>query len=315
MADYHGDTYLFQGLSSLGNKLGNALEKRQEDEKNRAREFKALSEYADASGLLNKDQAQVMDLDSLRGFIKGKIYEEEDSRKRMDDVLKAEHLNQYLKQNESQAALAEMAKGYGHNVMNQYYEEGDASQPFPSIADALANNPNAINAPNFASMLHYLPQANGAGMEPKFIDIPGTGHKAAYIPGHGGLNVVPKAPEAGPTEPVPQVAPDGTVLGHMINVGGKPRFVKAPADTGNKYDQLEFAKRLAIIGEREKYDPDGFDSDKAIEDLRREFDARKPKAKAEAPKIVRVQSPDGKTGTIPADKLEAALKQGYKKLE
>jgi hypothetical protein len=59
--------YVFEGLT----RFGEALDRKHEEEKLRARRFKALADYADAAGILNKDQATTMDLESLEGKVQG----------------------------------------------------------------------------------------------------------------------------------------------------------------------------------------------------------------------------------------------------
>lgn len=66
MPDYQpGLAYqgIAQGLEAFG--------AAQEEQKTRAREFKALQEFADATGIAGKDQTTVMDLDTLKGFVRG----------------------------------------------------------------------------------------------------------------------------------------------------------------------------------------------------------------------------------------------------
>jgi hypothetical protein len=59
--------YIFEGLKSIGE----SFERKQEEEKLRARRFKSLVEYADAAGIMSKDQAIAMDVDSLEGEVQG----------------------------------------------------------------------------------------------------------------------------------------------------------------------------------------------------------------------------------------------------
>jgi hypothetical protein len=71
---------IVSGYAGLGRGLeqfADKMEARQEEEKNRARQFKSLVEYADASGLMNKDQAVTMSLDELQGRIKGAVVKNE----------------------------------------------------------------------------------------------------------------------------------------------------------------------------------------------------------------------------------------------
>jgi len=66
MPDYNPGL-LYQGLSQGLSAFADA----QEEQKTRAREFKALQEFADATGIAGKDQTTVMDLESLKGFVRG----------------------------------------------------------------------------------------------------------------------------------------------------------------------------------------------------------------------------------------------------
>lgn len=58
---------LYGGLRQMAD----VQEKRDEETKNRAREFKALQEYADATGYADKNTTTTMDLDSLKGLVRG----------------------------------------------------------------------------------------------------------------------------------------------------------------------------------------------------------------------------------------------------
>lgn len=66
MPDYNLNP-LFAGIAQ-GFK---ATEDAAEEYKSRAREFKALQEFADATGMADKDRTTTMDLESLRGFVRG----------------------------------------------------------------------------------------------------------------------------------------------------------------------------------------------------------------------------------------------------
>lgn len=74
---YIGGQLLAQGINQAGNALAGGLqqfaerrERQLEEQKTRSREFKALQEFADATGIAPKDQTTTMDLDSLRGFVR-----------------------------------------------------------------------------------------------------------------------------------------------------------------------------------------------------------------------------------------------------
>jgi hypothetical protein len=58
-----------QGIDKLGAGLAKGLEKQKDD----AKMFKSLQEYADSAGIATKDQTTPMDLDSLKGLVEGTI--------------------------------------------------------------------------------------------------------------------------------------------------------------------------------------------------------------------------------------------------
>jgi hypothetical protein len=72
--------FWYDGLTKAGESFGKGiegfakgLEKKQDEDKNRAREFKALQEYADVTGIAGKDKTTTMDLDGLQGLVKGTV--------------------------------------------------------------------------------------------------------------------------------------------------------------------------------------------------------------------------------------------------
>jgi hypothetical protein len=87
-------------------------EHEQEQEKQRAREFKALAEYGEAAGLLTKDQAQVMDLDSLRGHVEGAIFKQKLSEAQEMQALRKAQLQDYLARTELSNRTASDFSGY-----------------------------------------------------------------------------------------------------------------------------------------------------------------------------------------------------------
>lgn len=67
---YQGAT-LGAGLAEMGSAIYGAEQRKNEEVKQRAREFKSLQEYADAAGIAPKVQTTPMDLESLQGLVKG----------------------------------------------------------------------------------------------------------------------------------------------------------------------------------------------------------------------------------------------------
>ncbi len=100
---YRGGELLGAGLAQAGNALAGGFERlaeqrerEREEQKTRAREFKALQEFADATGIAPKDQTTTMDLESLRGFVRGaegkRAIEEQQRRAKLESDRLAEEL-------------------------------------------------------------------------------------------------------------------------------------------------------------------------------------------------------------------------------
>src|SRR5262245_2467741 len=99
MSYNNAGTFLFQGLSSLGDKIQAA----QEEQKNRSRAFKSLQQYANVALKIPTEHTDVMDLDSLEGLVKGKIYEEEQRRRDLQERMMNEQLQNYQQAREMHA--------------------------------------------------------------------------------------------------------------------------------------------------------------------------------------------------------------------
>jgi len=94
MSDYDTSSLgrgIFAGLSSYADAV--------DEQKTRAREFKALQEFADATGIAGKDQTTVMDLESLKGFVRGaeskRAIAEQQRKAQMDQAQFAEQQKQH----------------------------------------------------------------------------------------------------------------------------------------------------------------------------------------------------------------------------
>lgn len=130
MPDYNPNP-LFAGIAQ-GFK---GAEDAAEEYKTRAREFKALQEFADATGIADKDRTTTMDLESLRGFVRaGEARRVEAERQRatqrQDALLKlqqdqfAETKRMHAEQEHS-SGLDRLDRRYQQTVEQGRYREAD----------------------------------------------------------------------------------------------------------------------------------------------------------------------------------------------
>jgi len=98
---FQGGQFLAQGISQAGNAIFAGLASyaaAQEEQKTRAREFKSLLEFADATGIASKDQLIDKDLDTVRGIVRGgeaKRAQQEQQRKAQMEQAQFEELKKY----------------------------------------------------------------------------------------------------------------------------------------------------------------------------------------------------------------------------
>jgi len=169
----------------IGYLLDRGKEQEQE-EKDRARKFKALVEYGDAAGLITKDKAMTMDLDSLEGALKGYAYKSV----RDEQEQRAAEISSARKQREDADAQVSPAVGYyadaiapGRPSMTQlaeYYGKQFSSEaddsPYPVGAPRLSREaataemfqrfPLAASSPQFDNamkLLQYGKEKDDAG--------------------------------------------------------------------------------------------------------------------------------------------------------
>lgn len=110
---YRGGELLGAGLAQAGNALAGGFERlaeqrdrEREEQKTRAREFKALQEFADATGIAPKDQTTTMDLESLRGFVRGAEGKRAIEEQRRRAKLEADRFAEELRSNRVREDLA-----------------------------------------------------------------------------------------------------------------------------------------------------------------------------------------------------------------
>jgi len=161
MTSYHGDAYLNRGITDLGQAFGGLIEKKKEDERNRAREFKALQEYADVAGYATKDQTTAMDLDSLKGLVRGNesktINQERQLRQaelmqRMAAIAQSQQADQSLgtafQQAEGQRWNDTLNAGQGPRIPRAM-TGGD-------LMNSLARNPQALQSGQLGNLMQAM---------------------------------------------------------------------------------------------------------------------------------------------------------------
>lgn len=154
--------YLAAGMRSASDsfsqtlqQMGKQMEKRREEEKNRAREFKALQEYADVTGIAPKDKTTPMGLDSLRGMIEGHVFKQREQERAVQSQLQIAQLQRHLKdQTDSENRQMALQKFYA----------GASGAGFPGGED-VAGPPQAMNP----EMLLQL--AGQTGVDPRDFEL------------------------------------------------------------------------------------------------------------------------------------------------
>lgn len=156
MAESRAADYIAHGLNSGINRFFEMTEKRKEEEKREAKEFKALADFAEASGLLSKDQAVVMDKDSLKGFVQGKMWAKEQERQNQESAIREFAAMQKMAEFQQMQQKAAASQGFQTDFNNSmatspnlaaFYEnpeqfaERPMGDPLAAFQSALARNP------------------------------------------------------------------------------------------------------------------------------------------------------------------------------
>jgi hypothetical protein len=156
---YRGDVYINQGGHQWADVVGTILsgmmargERAKEEEKQRAREFKSLQEYADVGLGVPKDQTLTLDLDTLRGLVQGKTLQQAREKE--------------ATQQRYQTALAKMAEqqvsaGEALPAFMQSFNAGLVGAGGPAFAEASAGRP--------ASGVEMTPGMAAAGLTPGMV--------------------------------------------------------------------------------------------------------------------------------------------------
>jgi len=164
-----------------------AIAKRQEAERDRAREFKALQEYAEVAHGVSKDVSTPLNLDSLKGLVRGK----EAQSIRLDAERRANlDMSRHLLESEreariaaSQAAMPGFAQSLARYAAG--YQPGTGSaplrsmQPLEAYAAALQDNPDAARGVNPADLSRMLLDDSNGDLTTGTFTHPITG--AAFV--------------------------------------------------------------------------------------------------------------------------------------
>lgn len=242
-----GADYLFQGISSAGNSLGRALdyyaerrEKQKEEDKQRARKFKSLVDYMDASGIMNKDVAMTKDLDSLEGYAQGvaaKQVFDKAKREQADRDSLASFARDYVQGDPSAMAngLADfggaMAQGQLPAAAQALGDMGASGAPQRRLDFALGRNPGAFGNPQFDNSVTALQRFSGVNPDgsPNYTEDPKT-HARHVLYGKSILptGIAPEADSAGGGLK-DLTTPGGQLVGFVHrDMRGKEIFIKPP---------------------------------------------------------------------------------------
>ena len=177
--DQRGDLYA-QGISQLGSGLAggiNAIAERQEkqkdEDKRRARQYDAMVELLDTSGLMTKEQAKVKSADQLEGILRGSVLKKEIDRQKLQDDELARNLRETYQKKQADA-------GFNQAVQNHLVEQ-NGKPPDPStiygFATQAGKSPAEINQ-IFEGLKHggFIPEQK----EPvlplgRVVNVPGLG--------------------------------------------------------------------------------------------------------------------------------------------
>lgn len=178
--EYRGDQYVAQGQTALWKTLGEFVQNKLDEDKQRARKFDALMNYADAAGIMPKDTAKVLSLDELEGKVQG-YAAKQGFEKAAADLARAKQ--EQDDRNALSGFIRDFATGDMSRATNVVPPTVDApvadwsrfagalkdlaasAQPANRLDFALARNPGAGAAPQFDNTLSALARFGGVGDE------------------------------------------------------------------------------------------------------------------------------------------------------
>jgi hypothetical protein len=156
MSESRAADYIAFGMNRGVDRFLEGIEKRKEEEKRQAKEFKSLVDFAESSGMLTKEQAMIKDLDSLRGFVQGKMYADESQRKTQESALREFAMMQKLAEFQQGQQQATAMQGFQRDFNNsmvtspnladfyenpENYQQRPQGDPLAAFQSALTNNP------------------------------------------------------------------------------------------------------------------------------------------------------------------------------
>lgn len=191
-------------------------QKREEEDKQRARKFKAMVEYADTAGIMSKDRALTMGVDELEGAVQG-FSAKQQIEKGIAELAKAKA------EQEDRNALLGFAQDFSQGT----------NAPMERFASALGRNPGAFASPQFDNSLNVLkafaPEAQ-EDLTPGVFEVPDSGALFAYR----GKQFLPAGfkPKAGGGDVKELKSPSGQLLGFLrVDARGREKIIKPPPNT------------------------------------------------------------------------------------
>lgn len=320
MSENRAADYIAFGLNRGVDRFLEGVEKRRDEEKRAAKAHRGLAAFMEATGWLTKDQADMMDADSLQGFAEGKMASLAQQRQSEASAMRE---MEALRKFQSDQSIAGYGQALGNNVamgfspaLSNFYENPEQFQERPafdyqgSVANAMDRFSDAAADERFGAVnstfQHLQPQ-------PPHPVTPSDLQKNIEMLRQFGV----------PEGDLKKIATDVTARAHP---SGQERFdlnysdqlmMKAELDALTAEAQLgifkskpqEYEKRLKNIEDKYK--------SRARKSV---VDNATPPAAAKKPDVtptarVRVKSPTGQIGFIPSDQLEEAKKSGYTVVE
>lgn len=181
---------MFAGISQAGQgiahglaQLGQAMERKKEEEKQRARMFKGYQEMLDVMGIATKDQTAPMGLEAVEGLFKGTMLKQAQAEQDQRRKLVAEQLLDLMGRRESNTALQNFGRDIGGMMEPPQVLSPEAMTRWEprlsgaNIGAALSRNPGAVTAPQFDNMLGVLLKSGRPALTPGTVqpvpDLPG----------------------------------------------------------------------------------------------------------------------------------------------
>lgn len=303
----------------------NLAERRREEEKQNATKYKHYAGLAEATGMLTKDQAAVMDADTLEGFMNGKMWQAHEQRLNQDAALKQMLSYDKLLKDQAIAGFGQdltsnLSMGYSPQLSDYYenpenYQQRPPADPLASFADADARNPMAAADERFGTMgtmaekfdpslRQYAPTDNYRMlMEIDKLKAGGNADAAAKLEEERQARMHPTGQDRFDLPYSQQMLMQNelnALHASYANPDFRPAFIKEAEKAKLKPDQLYLQKLNAI---ESKY------KDRLRKAVQTATPAAPSAKRDETP--VRVKDKTGQVGFVPKWQLEQAEKNGY----